>query len=254
MHNELFSIGPVTIYGYGVMISIGVLCAFLIAYKRAKKRNLDPDIVFGVGIAGLVAGMIGAKVLYCLIDFRAFLADPLLILSSGGFVVYGGIIGGVLCAMGYCKIKKVEFLKYFDLMIPSVAVAQGFGRLGCFLAGCCYGKETDSWIGIVFHDSLYAPNGVKLLPTQLFSSAGDFAIAILLILYAKKERRSGRVGALYIILYSIGRFFIEFFRNDYRGSIGALSSSQIISLFTVLIGAALFFFYKPGFFAKKRKD
>jgi len=253
MYNKLFSVGPVTIYGYGLMIGIGVMCGFLIASRRAKSHHLDPEIALGMGIISLVFGMIGAKLLYCLIDLKAFLADPAIILSSEGFVVYGGIIGGVLCGMLYSKIKKVKFLQYFDLLMPSVAVAQGFGRLGCFLAGCCYGRETDSFIGIVFHNSSYAPNGVKLLPTQLISSAGDFAIAAILIFYARKTRSTGKVGALYVILYSIGRFFIEFFRNDYRGSFGALSTSQAISLFTVVIGVLLFFSGNLIALVKKQK-
>lgn len=242
MYNELFSIGPVTVYGYGLMIGLGVLCAFLVAWIRAKKHHIDPDMVFGMGVVCLIGGMIGAKVLYVLIEFKAFLADPASFFSAEGFVVYGGIIGGVLCGILFCRIKKVSFLKYFDFLIPSVAIAQGFGRMGCFLAGCCYGRETDCFLGITFLHSDYAPNGVRLLPTQLFSSAGDFLIAILLILYARKERTPGRVGALYMILYGVGRFFIEFLRNDYRGSVGIFSTSQFISLFIVLIGILLFFY------------
>ena len=253
MYNRLFSIGPFTIYGYGLMIGIGILSAFLLAYYRAKRHGLDPETVLGLGITGLFGGMIGAKLLFCLIEFKAFLADPAIILSPEGFVVYGGIIGGVLCGILYCKIKKVEFLKHFDLLSPSVAVAQGFGRIGCFLAGCCYGRETDSFLGIVFHDSAYAPNGVRLLPTQLFSSAGDFMIAIILILYAKKGRTAGKVGALYIVLYSVGRFFIEFLRNDYRGSVGIFSTSQFIALFTAVIGGLLFFYKNLVSIFRKQK-
>ena len=92
MYNKLFSIGPVTVYGYGLMIGIGILCAFLVAYIRAKKQGLDPEIVFGLGIAGLFGGVIGAKLLFCLIEIKAFLANPLMFLASEGFVVYGGII------------------------------------------------------------------------------------------------------------------------------------------------------------------
>lgn len=155
-------------------------------------------------------------------------------------MVYGGIIGGVLAALLYCRFKKLNFWDYFDIVLPSVAVAQGFGRIGCFLAGCCYGRETNSFFGIAFTHSDYAPNGVKLLPTQLFSAAGMFLIAGFLFWYAKKERKKGQVGALYLILYSIGRFIIEFFRDDYRGAVGFLSTSQFISLFILATGVLLF--------------
>jgi len=241
MYNEILKVGPIVIHGYGLMIAIGVLCALLVATKQAKKKLLDANIMFTLGIVALLFGFVGAKLLYCIVEIKSLLNNPMQILSGGGFVVYGGIIGGTLAAIIYCKLKKVNFLQYFDLAMPSVAIAQGFGRIGCFLAGCCYGRETDSAIGIVFHNSSLAPNGVKLIPTQLFSSAGDFLIAVILIMYAKKTRNTGKVGALYLILYSVGRFIIEFFRNDYRGSIGVLSTSQVIALIILAIGIIMFF-------------
>lgn len=241
MYNDILKIGPLTIHGYGLMIGIGVIVALVVAAKRAKKRGLDTDFVYGLGLITLVFGFIGAKLLYCIVEIEAFLNEPMQVLSGSGFVLYGGIIGGILAAMVYCKYKKVNFFEYFDLAVPSVAIAQGFGRIGCFLAGCCYGRETDSCIGIMFHNSSIAPNGIKLIPTQVFSSAGNFLIALVLLLYARKNRKTGKVGALYLILYSVGRFIIEFFRNDYRGNVGVLSTSQFISLVILAIGIAMFF-------------
>ncbi len=252
IYNEIVEIGPVTIHGYGLMIGIGVLCALLVAAKRTKNNDLDANIVYGLGIVALVSGFIGAKLLYCIVEIKSLLNDPMQILSGSGFVVYGGIIGGILAAMIYCRLKRVSFLQYFDLTMPSVALAQGFGRIGCFLAGCCYGSETDTAVGIAFHNSSFAPNGVKLIPTQLFSSAGSFLIAIALIMYAKKARNVGKVGALYLILYSVGRFIIEFFRNDYRGSVGVLSISQFISLLILTIGIVMFFLNKMPWINKER--
>jgi phosphatidylglycerol:prolipoprotein diacylglycerol transferase len=241
MYNDLFSIGPLTIHGYGVMTAIGVLVAFWAAGVRAKKYNLSSDTLLSLGIAAVIIGYVCAKLLYCIVELKEFLANPWSILSGSGFVVYGGLIGGIAAAIVYSKIKKVSFLAYFDLAAPSISVAQGFGRIGCFLAGCCYGKPTDSWIGIAFTRSDIAPNGVKLIPTQLISSAGNFLFAALLFLYARKERRRGKVGALYMLLYSVGRFIIEFFRNDDRGFIGFLSTSQFIAIFIFIAGLALFF-------------
>ena len=241
MYNDILKIGPLSIHGYGLMIGIGVIVALVVAAKRAKKSGLDTDFVYGLGLVTLVFGFIGAKLLYCIVEIEAFLNEPMQVLSGSGFVLYGGIIGGILAAMVYCKYKKVNFFEYFDLAVPSVAIAQGFGRIGCFLAGCCYGRETDSCIGIMFHNSSIASNGIKLIPTQLFSSAGNFLIALVLLLYARKNRKTGKVGALYLILYSVGRFIIEFFRNDYRGNVGVLSTSQFISLVILAIGIAMFF-------------
>ena len=241
MYNDIFTIGPVTIHGYGLMIATGVLCALVIGIRRSRSRGMDPDIVMSLGLIALAAGFLGAKLLYCIVELPSFLNNPLIIFSGNGFVVYGGIIAGVLASMAYCRKKKVSFLQYFDLVIPSVAVAQGFGRIGCFLAGCCYGCETSLPIGIVFQHSDIAPNGIPLFPTQLFSSAGDFAIALILILYARRAKANGKVAGLYLILFSVGRFIIEFFRADERGSVGVLSTSQFIALFILAGGLLLFF-------------
>lgn len=125
----------------------------------------------------IIGGFLGAKILYVIVSFKDFLKDPLAVLGSEGFVVYGGIIAGVLAAWIYCKVKKLVFLEYFDLIMPEVALAQGFGRIGCFLAGCCYGRETTAAWGITFPADSMAPSGIKLIPTQLLSAAGDFLIA-----------------------------------------------------------------------------
>ena len=239
MYNDILKIGSLSIHGYGLMIGIGVIVALVVAAKRAKKSGLDTDFVYGLGLVTLVFGFIGAKLLYCIVEIEPFLNEPMRVLSGSGFVLYGGIIGGILTAMIYCKHKKVDFFAYFDLAAPSVT-RTGFGRwvLSCWLL---FGRETDSAIGVMFHNSSIAPNGVKLIPTQLFSSAGDFLIAIVLLLYARKDPKTGKVGALYLVFYSMGRFIIEFFRSDYRGNVGVLSTSQFISLIILAIGAAMFF-------------
>lgn len=243
MHNELFSIGPITVYGYGLMIAIGIIAALIMGEYRAKKQGLDADYIYGLTFVTVIVGFMGAKLLYALTEWEAFVKDPIHTLISGnGFVVFGGIIVGAFAMFTYCKLTKHEFLDYFDLMLPSVALAQGFGRIGCFLAGCCYGRETSCAIGITFHDSPFAPNGVSLMPTQLMMSAGDFLLALALILYARRKHVKGQVGTLYLILYSIGRFIIEFYRNDYRGSIGPLSTSQFIGLIVAVISIGIFFF------------
>lgn len=236
MRQILFSIGPFNVYGYGLAIAVGIIVAFTVAMKRAGKFGLDPDAVFNIGLFAGILGFIGAKVLFCIVEWKSFIADPMSCLMGFGFVVYGGLIGGVAGGILYCKIKKYSGLEYFDLIMPSIALAQGFGRIGCLLAGCCYGMETDLPIGIVFHDTDLAPCGVKLFPTQIFSSLGDFLIAGILIWWAKRNKKPGNVGFLYVVLYSVGRFCIEFVRADYRGSIGPLSTSQFISILVIIAG------------------
>lgn len=240
MKMELFSIGPVTVHGYGMMIAVGILCCIALGVYRAKRYNMDPDAIMDIALYGVIGGFLGAKLLYVIVEFPTFLKDPMSVLGSEGFVVYGGIITGVLVAILYCRKKKLVFLEYFDLAAPSISLAQGFGRIGCFLAGCCYGRETDSFLGVVFPEGCMAPAGVKLLPTQLLSSAGDFLITAILLWYYKRNNKTGNVGALYMLLYGVGRFLIEFLRSDDRGGIGMFSTSQWIS-FVIVAGAVALF-------------
>ena len=245
MYNEILTIGPVTIHGYGLMIGLGVMAALLLGDYRAKKFGLNGDHIYGMTFSAVILGFLAARVLFIITEWENFLQNPMQYLTGAGFVVYGGIIGGALTIYGFCKIKKIDMLSYLDLMIPSVALAQALGRVGCFLAGCCYGRETQSPLGVVFTNSDFAPNGVKLLPTQLFMAGGDLVIMAVLLWYASKRPMRGRTSALYLILYSVGRFFIEFLRNDDRGTVGILSTSQFIAIFTLAVGVIGFYIVLP---------
>lgn len=244
MKEELLTIGPLTIYGYGVMIALGVLAAYGTAEYRARKLKMEYDHVFYLIIWCLIGGFACSKLLYWLTEWKSIVQDPAFLLRTmgDGFVVYGGIIGGILAGYLYCRLKKLHFLKFFDLVAPSVALAQGFGRIGCLLAGCCYGRETEGALAITFQNSSFAPNHVALIPTQVYSSLSDFLHFGILIWIARHKKADGQVAACYLIFYSVGRFVLEFFRGDLeRGSVGGLSTSQFIGIFTGLAGLWLFF-------------
>lgn len=239
MRNELFTIGPLTVYGYGTMIALGVIVAWIVTDYRAKRQKLDREHVFSLVIWCLLGGMLCAKFLFWITEWHEIVKSPQYILDtlSDGFVVYGGIIGGILSGWLYCRSKKINFWKYFDLVMPSVALAQGFGRIGCLLAGCCYGRETNSIFSITFQNSDFAPSHVALIPTQIYSSVLDFLHFGILLYIARHKKKDGQVAACYLIFYSIGRFVLEFFRGDLiRGSVGMLSTSQFISLFILVAG------------------
>lgn len=240
MKSVLFSIGSFHIYGYGLMIAVGTLLAYFLAEYRAKRHGLNSDMVFGLVVTVLITGWLGAKLLYYITIWRDILKDPSILLSfSNGFVVYGGIICGFLGALLYCKRKKTALLPYSDLIMPSVALAQGFGRIGCLLAGCCYGIAWHGPLGITFPAGGLAPSGTPLFPTQIASAAFDLALGLILIAVSKKLRKTGQMTALYLTCYSVGRFIIEFFRGDLeRGAVGPLSTSQFIGIFTMAAGAA----------------
>ena len=127
MKNDLFSIGPLTIHSYGLMIALGILVCVFMGMDRARKYGYKDEAVLDIAIFGILSGFIGAKLLYVLVEFDRFLENPMDVLGSEGFVVYGGIIVGALAGVLYCRIKKLPCWEYFDLLAPSIAVAQGFG-------------------------------------------------------------------------------------------------------------------------------
>ncbi len=245
MKEVLFRIGPFTIYGYGFMVALGVLAAFLVGMYREKKYKVGDDQIFSMGIWCLVCGWAAAKVLFIITELPTLFSNPKYFWDTlaSGFVVYGGLVGGILTGYVFCRIKKLSFLKYFDLVMPSVALAQGIGRFGCVMAGCCYGKATSGAFHIVFPESCnYAPAGVPLIPTQFISAGANIVNFFVLLFCAKRTKSDGQVGGLYLIFYSIGRFIIECLRDDPRGSVGPLSTSQFIAIFMLVAGIAIFIY------------
>ena len=237
---DLFSIGKFTIHGYGLMIALGFLFALIYGTWQCKKSKLNDDLFFNLAIFVLIFGWLGGKVLFIIVEFKQFLEAPMSVVGSEGFVVYGGILSGLLTIYLYCKIKKIDFFNYIDVMVAAVAINQAMGRVGCFMAGCCYGRETDSWIGVVFPEGCMAPSGVKLLPTQLFSAGADLLMfVVLFLLINNKKYIKGVPVSVYLTGYAIGRTIIECFRSDARGNVGTLSTSQFISIFTGIAGVIL---------------
>ncbi|WP_305205525.1 prolipoprotein diacylglyceryl transferase, partial [Faecalibaculum rodentium] len=170
MHFELFHLGPLTVYTYGFLIAIGILAAFFVADRRGKAMGMDTSHLEGITLTVCITGFACSKLLYILTRLPDILADPGILMNlEDGWVVYGGIIGGLLGGLWYCRRHQMNFMEWFDLLIPEVALAQGFGRLGCFFAGCCYGIPVE-W-GITFPEGGLAPAGIPLFPSQLISSA-----------------------------------------------------------------------------------
>ena len=239
MKNELLHLGPFTLDGYGLMIGIGILAGFGLAAYRARRRSLDPDFLLMASLAAVICGFAGAKLMFWLVSLPELIRHPSFFFESlrDGFVVYGGIIGGIGGCVWYCRKKKRDALALLDLLMPSLALGQGFGRLGCLLAGCCYGKETAHRPWLIFTDSVYAPAGIPLIPVQIYASLLDFAHAFLLLSVARRLSGRGRITGLYLVCYSTGRFLIEFLRGDSgRGNVGPLSTSQFVALFTLAAG------------------
>ncbi len=244
MYNDLFTIGKFTLHGYGLMIGLGFIFGLLVGLHIAKQRGIEQNDVIDLALLVFILGFAGGKLLYIITDLPDIISGKYTWRDlSNGFVVYGGIIMALIVALIFCRKKKIDYGAMGDVIATSTALVQGFGRIGCFLAGCCYGMETKSWFHVTFTHSDYAPNNVPLIPTQLISSAANFLNFAVLMVAMKKCKKPGQVFALYLINYRIGRFIIEFFRGDLiRGQVGVLSTSQFISIFILAFGIWFYFY------------
>lgn len=237
MHPVLFKIGPVTIYTYGSMVALGFLVGMYLAIKQAKREKLSSAKLMDLSVWIIISGFAGAKIGYIFIEWNYFLLHPLrVVFDRGGFVFYGGFIGAFLIAIWYIKRNKLDLWQIADIFAPSIAIAHSIARLGCFFYGCCFGRPTDSWIGITFPpESPAGLLGVPVIPTQLISSFVLFIIFCILIIVRRHRKFKGEIFWLYVLLYAVARFIIEFFRGDRWGLVGILSSTQFISIFMVIL-------------------
>jgi phosphatidylglycerol:prolipoprotein diacylglycerol transferase len=238
MYPRLFELGPLTLYTYGVLLAAAYLVGLKLAMVRAKGQGLDANRVLDLGIYIIISALVGAKLLLLVTDFRTFRADPreLLTLARSGGVFYGGLILAVGVALLYIRRVGLPLWTTCDVFAPGIALGHVVGRFGCFFAGCCYGKPTSMPWGITFTDpfaqtNVGTPLGVPLHPTQLYEAGAELLILGVLLLTERKGRPfPGRTFWLYMLLYAISRFIIEFFRGDERGTVFMFSTSQFISL------------------------
>src|SRR5256885_17084081 len=238
MYPRLLELGPITVYTYGVLLAAAYLLGLKLAMVRAKARGLDSARVLDLGIYIIISALIGAKLLLVITDFQTFKSDPreLLTLARSGGVFYGGLILAVAVALWYIRRAGLPLWTTCDAFAPGIALGHVVGRFGCLFAGCCYGKPTTEPWGITFTDTFAAANvgtplGVPLHPTQLYEAGAELLILLVLLFTERKGRPfAGRTFWLYMLLYAVSRFIIEFYRGDDRGTVGMFSTSQFISI------------------------
>ncbi len=251
MKPYLFEIFGFKIPSYGLMIILAYIAAYIYLSKKSKLYNVDEKKISDIMFYSVVFGFVGAKLLYIITFWSYFGSDFkerfLNIFSfdnlRSGFVFYGGFVAGFLGFIWSVKRNKLDILSMADLFAPAMALSHAISRIGCFLAGCCHGKETDFFLGVVFtspychvSDELI---GKKIHPTQLYESVGNFVIFLFLNHMLLKVSK-GRIFLLYILLYSTLRFNIEFLRGDDRGLyILGLSQAQVISLILIMLSLLL---------------
>jgi phosphatidylglycerol:prolipoprotein diacylglycerol transferase len=249
VYPELFSIGPFTIYSYGVLLAASYLLGLRLAMWRARKWGLDANRVLDLGIYIIIAALVGAKLLLLIVDYDQF-SDPeeLLTLARSGGVFYGGLLLAVAVAFWYIHRHRMPFWTTCDVFAPGIALGHVTGRLGCLAAGCCYGRQTDVPWAIVFTNPLSQANvgtplGIPLHPTQIYEAGAALVILVLLLATEQRGRRfAGRTFWSYMFLYAVSRYVIEMYRGDPRGTVfGIFSTSQFISLVLAPLSLAMLF-------------
>src|SRR3954468_15580362 len=257
MFPRLLDLGRISLPTYGVLSALGLILGLLICVKIAKREGLDPDRAWNLGMYSIIAAVIGSKLMLLVTDWAAATEALRLALSGdraaakgvlqAGGVWYGGLLFGSLIAILYMRRYRMPVLKTFDAYSPGIAFGHILGRVGCFAAGCCYGKPTAEPWGITFTNPLAryysdTPLNIPLHPTQLYEAAANVAIFGVLLWLFRRKSFDGQVLGAYFFLYGIARYFLEFFRDDpQRGSLfgGAMSITQLIALCLVVTGGIL---------------
>ena len=257
MFPELFHIGRFSLPTYGLLVATGVLLGLWISVRNSEKQGIDPEKAWNLGILVVLAGILGAKILYILVDWNTYASNPSEIFSlntlRAGGVFSGGLLAALAAAIWYIRKHSMPALATCDAFAPGLALGHAIGRVGCFAAGCCWGKETHHFWGVVFTNPLAqelvgTPLGHALQPTQLFESAVELANFFLLTWLLARKKFDGQVIGAYLFLYGMARFFLEFLRGDPgRGEVfgGALSGTQLISIGLVIAGG-LIWWLKSG--------
>lgn len=247
MYPILFEIAGFPVYTYGVLLASAYLIGLQFALARARARGLDPNRVMDLGIWIIVSALLGAKLLLLVIEWETYGRDPweLLTLMRSGGVFYGGLLTAVIVGVWYLRRHRMPVWTVTDVFAPAVALGHVVGRMGCFFAGCCYGRPADIPWAVTFRSEYAAQNvgtpiNIPLHPSQLYEAGAELLILVLLLVTERKGRPfPGRTFWGYMLMYGISRFIIEFYRGDPRGIVGALSTSQFVSVLLVPLSIAM---------------
>lgn len=272
MHPILFQIGDFFVGTYGLLIVAGLVAAVALALRFARRHDISPDFIYDLAFISLVSGFAGARLLFILLNLDLFFEAPLATtFSREGFVFMGGFAAASGAGILFIRKRQVPLWDVADIAAPSLALGHAFGRIGCFAAGCCYGKtvdegsfwgvhfphvtnhQGDSVLSFTYFDHLQrglidpsATASAAVLPVQLFESTANFVICGLLLLLWRKRKFPGQIFIFYLFLYGTARFGLEFLRGDVgRGVWFGVSTSQIFSLLALGVGLVLWNVLRP---------
>jgi phosphatidylglycerol:prolipoprotein diacylglycerol transferase len=251
MHPVLIRLASFRLPTYGVLLALALILALYTVVRLGRREGLDAGRLLDFSTWLILVALVGAKVLMILTDWSFYRNNPSEIFSwatlQAGGVFYGGFLAAVFFAVWYIRVYRLPLWKVFDVYAPAIALGQSVGRLGCFAAGCDYGRRTTSFLGVVFtspdsHNWTDVPLGVRLHPTQLYESLATLALFGILLWRYRKKSRDGEIFLLYLALYAAARFFLEFLRGDEdRGFVfhHLLSTSQFIAILALVAAAGL---------------
>jgi phosphatidylglycerol---prolipoprotein diacylglyceryl transferase len=242
---KLISIGSFYIPTYGVLVALGFLAGLGITLRLARRAGMPAETISNLAVYCAIAGLVGAKLFMFLFDISDYVRDPgriftLETLQAAG-VFHGGFIAALLMALFYMRRQQLPAMKTLDIFAPGIAIGQAIGRLGCFAAGCCWGRECELPWGVRFRSDFAAPVPLDktLHPVQIYESVADLLIFAILYKQASRAHRPGQVIGWYLVLYSTARFVIEFFRVHEQSLVGPFSLTQWIALGLLALGAAI---------------
>lgn len=253
MHSIAFKIGSLAIHWYGILVALGFLAGLWTAGARAKLAGIATEQIYDLGPWLIVGGIVGARILYVISYWQEYFAahpfPEIFMIQHGGLVFYGGLIGATASAMFFLRWKKLPIWRMADILAPSVALGNAFGRIGCLMNGCCYGRECDLPWAITFPTSTAstgAPVGIPLHPTQIYDSLLNLGLYFFLAWLFRRRRFDGQVFGVFLIGYAVLRSFVEYFRGDYPVHYlwGVATPAQLISL-AVITGGALLLWFLP---------
>ncbi len=260
MHPILLKIGPIAIHTYGFLMALGVALGLWFLYVQARKQGLDAPRLLDAAFYILIVSIIGAKLVLLVGNFGYYTSSPreLFSLARSGGVFQGGLAFGVVFGIWYLWRHKIPIWKTADIIGASLALGHGFGRIGCFMAGCCYGRACKLPWGVIFtnsysHELTGIPLGVERHPVQLYEAALNFLNFFVLFLILRRKRFDGQVLAFYVMNYSVIRFFTEYFRGDHpaktyiiQGStpLASLTMPQAFCILGLAAGFVLFIILK----------
>jgi len=252
MFPRLFQIGDFSMPTYGVLFAVGIILGTWVGERNFERLGIDPRKARNLGLLVVACGLVGAKLLTIVNSWEFYAAQPHELFSwatlQAGGVFLGGLLAALLAGAWYMRRNGMPALLTADACAPGIALGHAVGRIGCFAAGCCWGKATEAFWGVTFSDSIAhkwagTPLGVPLVPTQLLESLIEFVNFIVLSWLFRRRKFPGQVICAYLLLYGFARCGVEYFRGDPgRGSVfgGIMSGTQLISILLMAVGTSLF--------------